>query len=80
MQQLLSGQHLHALVGTNSASAPSVDAGHSASRILCTRASHLKHWQHPRAGEAINPRNLSTVERLMGTGRNYNKQLDREDL
>ena len=32
------------------------------------------------AGEAINPRNLSTVERLMGTGRNYNKQLDREDL
>jgi MFS family permease len=31
-------------------------------------------------GEAINPRNLSTVERLMGTGRNYNKQLDREDL
>jgi hypothetical protein len=32
------------------------------------------------AGEAINPRNLSFVERLMGTGRNYNKQLDREDL
>jgi len=31
-------------------------------------------------GEAINPRNLSFVERLTGIGKNYNKQLDREDL
>ncbi len=34
---------------------------------------------HP-AGEAINPRNLSFVERLTGVGKNYNKQLGREDL
>jgi len=32
------------------------------------------------AGEAINPRNLSFCERVMGVGKNYNKQLDREDL
>ena len=32
------------------------------------------------AGEAINPRNLSFQERVMGIGRNYNKQLDREDI
>lgn len=67
-------------MGAHTASAPSVDTSHSASRILCTHGFHLKHWQNPHPGEAINPRNLSTVERLMGTGRNYNKQLDREDL
>ena len=32
------------------------------------------------AGEAINPRNLSLFERLTGVGKEYNKQLDREDL
>ena len=35
---------------------------------------------HTTAGEAINPRNLSTCERFLGVGKNYNKQLDREDL
>ena len=33
-----------------------------------------------RAGEAINPRNLSLLERLTGVGKEYNKQLDRDDL
>ena len=32
------------------------------------------------AGEAINPRNLSVWERWTGVGKEYNKQLDREDL
>lgn len=31
-------------------------------------------------GEAINPRNISWVEKLMGVGKHYNKQLDREDM
>ncbi len=32
------------------------------------------------AGEAINPRNVSVVENLLGVSKHYNKQLDREDL
>ena len=32
------------------------------------------------AGEAINPMNISLYERLTGVGKDYNKQLDREDL
>jgi hypothetical protein len=32
------------------------------------------------AGEAINPMNISLYERVTGVGKNYNKQLDREDL
>jgi MFS family permease len=31
-------------------------------------------------GEAINPQNISFYERVTGVGKNYNKQLDREDL
>ena len=31
-------------------------------------------------GEAINPMSLSLYERMTGVGKNYNKQLDREDL
>lgn len=34
-----------------------------------------------RAGEAINPNNLSVFENyVLGLGKAYNKQLDREDL
>ena len=32
------------------------------------------------AGEAVNPTNLSLYERMTGVGKEYNKQLDREDL
>jgi len=32
------------------------------------------------AGEAVNPMNLSLYERMTGVGKEYNKQLDREDL
>ena len=39
---------------------------------------HSVRWS---AGEAINPKNLSLFERTaLRMGRNYNKQLDREDL
>ena len=34
----------------------------------------------PGAGEAINPKNLSLFEGWTGVGKDYNKQLDREDL
>lgn len=39
-----------------------------------------KHHRSAAAGEAINPRNLSWVECLLGDGKHYNKQLDREDM
>ncbi len=34
----------------------------------------------PLAGEAINPRNISVVENLLGVSKHYNKQLNHDDL